>query len=208
MIMAATMERRASRRAVSPREAVFVTGLSEKTINQAIDRKEVRTLPARREGDHERLLGFPELLYLSLRDSVGRLLSPEGKRVLRQKLDVLRATPGPAGVTMGPLELDVTSEVQALTERLARIEQAREFVSVDPEVRAGEPVVRGTRIPVSVLADLERQGASREELLEDYPALTAESLEAALFYAQLYPRRGRPRRAPWRRNGVVVRQAP
>jgi len=206
--MAATMERRASRRAVSPREAVFVTGLSEKTINQAIDRKEVRTLPARREGDHERLLGFPELLYLSLRDSVGRLLSPEGKRVLRQKLDVLRATPGPAGVTMGPLELDVTSEVQALTERLARIEQAREFVSVDPEVRAGEPVVRGTRIPVSVLADLERQGASREELLEDYPALTAESLEAALFYAQLYPRRGRPRRAPWRRNGVVVKQAP
>ena len=206
--MAATMERRASRRAVSPREAVFVTGLSEKTINQAIDRKEVRTLPARREGDHERLLGFPELLYLSLRDSVGRLLSPEGKRVLRQKLDVLRATPGPAGVTMGPLELDVTSVVEALTERLARIEQAREFVCVDPEVRAGEPVVRGTRIPVSVLADLERQGATREELLEDYPALTAESLEAALFYAQLYPRRGRPRRAPWRRNGVVVRQAP
>ena len=206
--MPATRERRVSRRAVSPREAVFVTGLSEKTINQAIDRKEVQTLPARREGEHERLLGFPELLYLSLRDSVGRLLSPEGKRMLRQKLDVLRATPGPAGVTMGPLELNIGPEVEALMERLARVEQVRSFVSVDPRVRAGEPVVRGTRIPVSVLADLERQGATREELLEDYPALTAESLEAALFYSQLYPRRGRPRRAPWRRNGVVVRQAP
>lgn len=206
--MPATRERRAGRRAVSPREAVFVTGLSEKTINQAIDRKEIQTLPAQRAGEHERLLGFPELLYLSLRDSVGRLLSPEGKRMLQQRLDVLRATPGPAGVSMGPLELNITSEVEALTERLERIEQARSFVTVDPQVRAGEPVVRGTRIPVSVLADLERQGASREELLEDYPALTAESLEAALFYAQLYPRRGRPRRAPWRRNGVVVRQAP
>ena len=206
--MPAIKERRGSRRAVSPREAVFVTGLSEKTINQAIDRKEIQTLPARRAGEHERLLGFPELLYLSLRDSVGRLLSPEGKRMLRQQLDVLRATPGPAGVTMGPLELNITSEVEALTERLERVEQTRSFVSVDPQVRGGEPVVRGTRIPVSVLADLERQGATREELLEDYPALTPESLEAALLYAQLYPRRGRPRSAPWRRNGVVVRQAP
>src|SRR5215218_2615275 len=151
--MPATRERRVGRRAVSPREAVFVTGLSEKTINQAIDRKEVQTLPSRREGESERLLGFPELLYLSLRDSVGRLLSPEGKRMLRQQLDVLRATPGPAGVSMGPLELNIGPEVEALTERLARIEQARAFVSVDPQVRAGEPVVRGTRIPVSVLAD-------------------------------------------------------
>jgi len=207
--MLATQERRgAGRRAVSPREAVFVTGLSEKTINQAIDRKEIQTLPARRAGEHERLLGFPELLYLSLRDSVGRLLSPEGKRMLLQKLDVLRAEQVPGGVSMGPLELNLGPQVEALTERLERVEQARSFVSVDPQVRGGEPVVRGTRIPVSVLADLERQGAPREELLEDYPALTAESLEAALFYAQLYPRRGRPRRAPWRRNGVVVRQAP
>lgn len=203
--MPATRERRASRRAVSPREAVYVTGLSEKTINQAIDRKEIQTLPAQRAGEHERLLGFPELLYLSLRDSVGRLLSPEGKRMLRQQLDVLRATPGPAGVSMGPLELNIGPEVEALTERLARIEQARSFVSVDPLVRAGEPVVRGTRIPVSVLADLDRQGATHEELLEDYPSLTEESLEAALVYARLYPRRGRPRRAPWR-NGVVVRR--
>lgn len=206
--MPAIMERRGGRRAVSPREAVFVTGLSEKTINQAIDRKEIPTLPARRTGEHERLLGFPELLYLSLRDSVGHLLSPAGKRMLLQRLDVLRAEQMPGGLTMGPLELNIGPQVEAVVGRLERVELTRSFVSVDPQVRGGEPVVSGTRIPVSVLADLERQGATREELLEDYPALTAESLEAALFYAQLYPRRGRPRRAEWRRNGVVVRQAP
>jgi uncharacterized protein (DUF433 family) len=199
------IERRGGRRGVSPREAVFVTGLTEKTIQQAIDRKEIATLPLRRAGEQERLLGFPELVYLSLRDSVGRLLSPEGKRMLRQKLDVLRAMPGPAGVSMGPLELNLQGKVEEVCERLAQIEQARMFVTIDPEVRAGEPVVRGTRIPVSVLADLHQQGAPREELLEDYPALTEESLDAALVYARLYPRRGRPRRAPWR-NGVVVRQ--
>jgi len=203
--MPATIERRGSRRAVSAREAVFVTGLSEKTIHQAIDRKEIATLQSRREGEQERLLDFPELVYLSLRDSVGRFLSPAGKRILRQKLDLLRATPVPGGVTVGPLELNIEGKVEAVLERLARIDQARSFVTSNPEVRAGEPVVKGTRIPVSVLAELVEQGATQEELLEDYPSLTAESLAAALLHAKLYPRRGRPRRGPWK-NGEVVRE--
>src|SRR4051812_13333598 len=111
--MTAIKERRASRWAVSPREAGFVTGLSEKTINQAIDRKEVRTLPARRKGESERLLGLPELVYLSVRDSVGQLLSPAGKRMLRQQLDALQASPFPGGVTMGGLELNIEGDVEA-----------------------------------------------------------------------------------------------
>jgi len=204
--MPGTSERRASTVAVSPREAVFVTGLSEKTINQAIDRNEVAVLPARREDDHERLLGFPELVYLRLRDSIGRLLSPEGKRMLREQLAQARGEPVES-VSLGALELAVAPESETVRDRLARIEEVRSSVTVDPSVRAGEPVVRGTRIPVSVLADLDSQGASPEELLEDYPSLTPESLQAALDYARLYPRRGRPRRTPWR-DGVVIRRGP
>jgi uncharacterized protein (DUF433 family) len=59
-------------------------------------------------------------------------------------------------------------------------------------------VFRGTRIPVHMIADFGAAGVPREELLEDYPALTGESLEIATRYTQLYPRRGRPRQAPWR----------
>lgn len=191
--------------AISLREAVFVTGVPEKTINQAIDREEVFTATPREAGENERLLGFSELVYLRLRDSVGRLLSPEGKRMLREQLAEARGEPV-ENVSLGPLEVTVAPEVEAVQDNLERIQHARSFVTVDPEVRGGESVVRGTRISVSMLADLEKQGASREELLEDYPALTAESLEAALFYARLYPRRGRPRRAPLR-DGVVVRPA-
>jgi uncharacterized protein (DUF433 family) len=198
-----TRERRSGSTAVSPREAVFVTGLSEKTINQAIDRKEVATLPARRGEDPERLLGFSDLVYLRLRDSVGRLLSPEGKRMLRQQLAELRGQSESDVLSLGMVELRVGGEMEAVEDGLAQIDRVRSLVTVDPEVRAGEPILRGTRIPVSMLADLDRQGATREELLEDYPSLTAESLDAALVYARLYPRRGRPRRAPWR-NGEVV----
>lgn len=204
--MPITRERRTGPPALSPREAAFVTGLSEKTINQAIDREEVHTVPARRRGDRKRMLRLADLVYLRLRNDVGRLLSPEGKRKLRQELgQSLRERRKPAAITIGALEIKVAPELKALEDKIARIEKARSMVVVDPQVRAGEPVVLGTRIPVHVLADLARQGAPPEELLEDYPALTPESLEAALLYARMYPRRGRPRRTPWK-DGVVLRK--
>src|SRR5215207_7499817 len=179
--MPTTRERRTSPAGLSPREAAFATDLPEKTINQAIDRDEVQTLPSRRRDDRERMLGFPDLVYLRLRNDVGRLLSPEGKRRLRRQLgESMRKRENPEVINIGVVDVKVAPEIQVLEDRLASIERARSFVVVDPEVRAGEPVVRGTRVSVHVLADLARQGASQEELLEDYPALTAESLEAAL----------------------------
>lgn len=204
--MPTTRERRTSPAGLSPREAAFATDLPEKTINQAIDRQEVQTLPSRRRDDRERMLGFSDLVYLRLRSDVGRLLSPEGKRRLRQQLgESIRNRENPAVINIGVVDVKVAPEIQVLRDRLARIERARSFVVIDPDVRAGEPVVRGTRIPVHMLADLAGQGASQEELLEDYPALSAESLDAALLYARMHPRRGRPRRTPWK-NGVVVRK--
>ncbi len=194
-----TNVRRRSQPGFSPREAAFATELSEKTINQAIDRAEVGTQAAGRLAARERVLGFPDLLYLRLRNDVGRLLSAEGKRKLRERLrHSARGREKPTVVSIGMVDVQVEPEVRALEEKLVQIEEARTFVITDPEVRAGEPVVRGTRIPVHVLADLARQGADHEELLEDYPALTRESLDAALLYARMYPRRGRPRRAPWK----------
>jgi uncharacterized protein (DUF433 family) len=203
----ANNQRRNSSPGLSPREAAFATGLSEKTINQAIDREEVQLLPKRRQDERERMLGLPDLVYLLLRNDVGRLLSPEGKRRLRQQLGhCVGERQRPEVVTIGAVEVRIGPEIEAIEQKLERIEQARSFVTTDPEVRAGEPVVRGTRIPVHMVGDLAEQGASREELLEDYPALTPEALDAALLYARMYPRRGRPRRAAWK-NGVVVRKA-
>jgi len=202
MIM--TTERRINQPGLSAKEAAFVTGLSEKTINQAIDRAEIQPLPMRRQGDTERMLGVGDLVYLRLRNEVGRLLSAEGKRKLRREIgQSVTGKPQPAAVSLGAIEVTIGPELTEIEQKLAAIAEVRSFVVSDPEVRAGEPVVRGTRISVYMLADLARQGAPTEELLEDYPSLTAESLEAALLYARMYPKRGRPRRTPWK-DGVVV----
>lgn len=56
-------------------------------------------------------------------------------------------------------------------------------ITVDPEVCGGRPCVRGLRVRVTDILDMLAAGASREEILEDYPYLEDEDIAAALAYA-------------------------
>jgi uncharacterized protein (DUF433 family) len=74
------------------------------------------------------------------------------------------------------------------------------FVVSHPRIRGGEPVVRGTRVPVYLLADLAAHGVKEDVLLEDYPSVTAEALRDALAWTRDVPRPLGPiPPAPWRR---------
>jgi len=53
----------------------------------------------------------------------------------------------------------------------------------DPQICGGEPVFRGTRVTLrTVLASL-AAGDAAEEILADFPALTAEHVQAAIAFA-------------------------
>ncbi len=58
-----------------------------------------------------------------------------------------------------------------------------ERVTVDPKVMLGKPVIRGTRIPVELLLRKLGEGASVEDLLDAYPQLSRQDVQAALTYA-------------------------
>jgi uncharacterized protein (DUF433 family) len=58
-----------------------------------------------------------------------------------------------------------------------------EHIHSDPEVVHGEPVFRGTRVPVSVVLDALANGTSPDDLLRSYPSLGPHHLNAALAYA-------------------------
>lgn len=62
-----------------------------------------------------------------------------------------------------------------------------ERIIVDPKVLNGEPHVRGTRVPVSAIVDGWVEGLTYEELMEHYPRLTRDDIQAALGYAALMP---------------------
>ena len=57
-----------------------------------------------------------------------------------------------------------------------------ERISIDPNVCFGKPCIRGTRIWVSLILDFLANGMATEEILAEYPQLTAEDIRAAIAY--------------------------
>jgi uncharacterized protein (DUF433 family) len=57
-------------------------------------------------------------------------------------------------------------------------------IIVDPKILVGKPVIKGTRLAVDFILDLLAQGWSHEEILRNYPGLTAEDIHACLAYAR------------------------
>lgn len=57
-------------------------------------------------------------------------------------------------------------------------------ITVNPGIFGGKPIIRGMRISVEMIVALLSQGASLEELLEDYPQLEREDILACLAYAR------------------------
>ncbi len=56
-------------------------------------------------------------------------------------------------------------------------------ISIEPGKCGGKPCIRGYRIRVSDVLELVAAGASHDEILEDYPFLELEDINAALLYA-------------------------
>jgi len=60
-----------------------------------------------------------------------------------------------------------------------------ERITIDPQVCGGRPCVRGLRIRVKDVLDLLASGATREEILEDFPYLEPDDITAVLAFAAL-----------------------
>ena len=56
-------------------------------------------------------------------------------------------------------------------------------IVVDPAILVGKPVIRGTRIAVEFVVDLLGQGWTVEQVLENYPGVVREDVQACLRYA-------------------------
>lgn len=61
--------------------------------------------------------------------------------------------------------------------------KVKEFIQVDPAILSGNPVFKGTRVPVQCLFDHLEKGISLDEFLEDFPSVTKEQVIAVLEIA-------------------------
>jgi len=151
-----------------------------------------------------RQLGFRELLYFALIESLGEQglqLSPSQKQEVYAVL-VRRSNrssrwwrrPGQL-VSRGvvPMSLDLSAVGRDLRYRYRLFQRPGQVVKTDPDICSGQPVFRGTRIPVVVVVEQLRGGVPRTTLELDFPQLSCQALDYAEMQARLPKPPGRPR---------------
>ena len=60
----------------------------------------------------------------------------------------------------------------------------REHIETDENILLGKPVIKGTRISVEHIIDILASGWTEEQILENYPRLSKEKLQAVFAYIQ------------------------
>jgi len=58
-----------------------------------------------------------------------------------------------------------------------------ERITIDPHVMVGKPTIRGLRITVDQILKALAAGITSKELIDDYPELQPEDIQASLLYA-------------------------
>jgi uncharacterized protein (DUF433 family) len=72
----------------------------------------------------------------------------------------------------------------------------REYISNDPAVLTGKPVLRGTRLSVAFVLQLFASGWTEQQVIENYPAVTPESIRAVFAFAAQALNKGPARVGP------------
>jgi uncharacterized protein (DUF433 family) len=62
-------------------------------------------------------------------------------------------------------------------------------ITIDPRIRSGKPCIKGTRIAVADVLDYLGGGMTAAEILDDFPDLAVEDIQACLIFAAERERR-------------------
>lgn len=63
------------------------------------------------------------------------------------------------------------------------MENIEKYITINPDIRFGKPIIKGTRITVYDVLNWFSQGMSMQEVLHDFPELSEEQIRACFAYA-------------------------
>ena len=169
---------------LTPREAAFVADSDVRLVQRAVDGGVVQKRTRTVRGRKTRVLGRSELRFF------GALRGYEDTLTLAGRQKLYKAVQHPRGgkASLGVFVVDVEDVDRRIERRLAELDQIKSRVEADD---GGEPVLKGTDVPVHVVAALAEAGGV-EEAARAYPSLSKAAVEAAVAYAEVYPKKGRP----------------
>jgi uncharacterized protein (DUF433 family) len=182
-------------RIYTPAEAAAVSEIGIKAVHNAIDKRIVDTVssPGLHTGAiNRRALTSEGLLRLKLWYGVGSTLAAERRQRL---FDAIKAAPAAKTVKADDLLIvDVAEARRQLRARILDLDDAEAAIGRVKGLMGGEPVFKGTRIPVRLIATMIAQGAEEADILDGYPKLTSRMIELAKIWVAAHPTRGRPKR--------------
>jgi uncharacterized protein (DUF433 family) len=177
-------------RRYTPQEAAALSGVRLQRIQNAITDGLIGSA-SRRARDGRRRIDLPAVLTFAAVDRLGKVrIEPKALYKAFRKSGLPR---GPIAVTEA-VTIDAPRLLAPVMRKVKLYEMARQRIVSDPAVMGGLPVVRGTRITARTLHARLKGGETLDSVLDDYPYLGRETLEAAYLYVEANPRRGRPRR--------------
>ncbi|UWU19262.1 DUF433 domain-containing protein (plasmid) [Rhizobium sullae] len=190
----------AALREYTPTEAAAVSEIGIKSVHNAIDK---RIIGRPSTSHRSRAITDDDLLRLKLWFGVGSILSAERRKRLFAAIDE-----NPEADTVRADDYLIVDVARAREHLAARGEALREADKIIHSVKGlvgGEPVFKGTRVPVRTIAAMKLQGAATDEIVEGYPALTARMVDLAEIWVAAHPARGRPRKLS--EQGLKVKSA-
>ncbi len=82
-----------------------------------------------------------------------------------------------------PMTSPPAGEVVSAADIMHEVMDWRDHIHSDPEILSGNPVIKGSRLPVDFLLELLANGWSEDQLFDSYPNLTKDSLRAVFAFA-------------------------
>jgi uncharacterized protein (DUF433 family) len=173
----------------TPQEAAALTGVKLQRLQNALTERQLgRSFRAGADG--RRRIDLPGMMTFAAMERMPHVrVAPEA---------LYRAFKRTGGLPRGPVEIDDAVVIDAprllaqVVSNLALYERAQALIVSDPTVMGGVPVIKGTRIPARTLHARVKGGDPVDTILAEYPYLDRQMLDAAVFYVEANPARGRP----------------
>ena len=185
-------------------EAAAIADLAPESIRTALEKKSVASSHRQRVGKAVRhQFSQADILLLKVLTEFPFALSKQDKDALATVLAAGAKQSGCWSRRSSELiyqcgDMRVAVELKPIQTKISRnisiYRRGNRRITSNSAVLGGEPVFRGTRIPLEHITSLFRKAVPEAEIAEDFPQLTSRDLEYARLAARFVDRPGRPRK--------------
>lgn len=182
-------------------EAAYLSGLSRRDIDRVIDERIVPD--AMIAGGGVRMITAAACALARFYfETAATLTAATRRRIvadISERLLAQRAATAGKRINLdrlsfdeGVLHVEFAGFLRTVIDARKRLAGSEKLIVSDDDILGGEPVFKGTRVPVRQVAAALAAGESAQRVRDAYPAISPAMLAAAPAWARAHPARGRP----------------